>query len=170
MIAEKPWEEPRFYGVSLCYAISDGRIVVGNLETSHRYELKIYDGDGTLLRLIRKDHKPEHLESEEAARLKKNNPLNWEIPEFYMPFSGLEAAEEGRVIARERAFRGGDGEYDRIRISVFEATGKLYATQIIPYYSKGLWANQRLYAIAKNNDGQEVVRVYRVSWASDKAG
>jgi sugar lactone lactonase YvrE len=158
----RAWRPPTLFQATDQFAIApDDKIVYAFPET---YELKVFDGVGTLVRKIRKDSTRERIPREVIDFVTRNGPGPGSfavIPEFYEYFYGLELDEEGRMLVNTRNRSTGNRErtYD-----VFDPDGRFLATIALPYFSACLWANKKLYTIEEDAEGMPLIRVRRVSW------
>jgi hypothetical protein len=99
---------------------------------------------------------------EDIESLRKNNPLNWQIPDYLMPFSRIYTNEAGMIITAPYARR---GEKKEMGFDIFDKMGKYLSHMLMDsYFYHCLWGNGRLYAIQENDDGYLVVRVYKLNW------
>jgi len=163
VIEKRDWEPPKYYGVGLIYTLKkDDTIVVGNNTSYNEYEIKVFSSGGELIKLIRKEHRPMRVPREDIALIQKNNPLNWEILDYFMPFSRIYTNETGMIIATSDVRRNVKNE---MTFDIFNKEGK-YLNKIIikSYYYYCLWDNARLYTIEENDEGYFVVRVYKIKW------
>jgi hypothetical protein len=162
-IDKRAWEPPKYYGVGLLYSLTkDNTIVVGNSKGYEDYEIKEFNSSGELIRLIRKEHRPMRVPREDIESLRKNNPLNWQIPDYLMPFSRIYTNEAGMIITAPYARR---GEKKEMGFDIFDKMGKYLSHMLMDsYFYHCLWGNGRLYAIQENDDGYLVVRVYKLNW------
>jgi len=163
IIDKRAFEQPKFYGVGLLYSLTKSKnIIVGNMSGIKDYKIKVFNYDGELIREIRKDHQPLRIPSEDIEIVRKNNIMNWEIPEYFMPFSRIYNNEKGMILVTAYTRRGKKNETG---FNIFDKEGKYLADIIFKsYLYYCLWENGRLYTIEENEEGSLMVKVFKLKW------
>lgn len=161
VIDRRPLEPPRFASVGLIYALGkNDEIVVGNHKDSADYFIKVFNPIGELTKLIRKEHDPIRIPSGERDFARRNNRLDWEIPDYYMPFSRICVNELGTIITVTYARRDKETGLD-----FFDSQGQFISKRVLrSFFYYCLWDNGRLYTIEQNEEGYLVPKIYRVTW------
>ncbi len=141
---------------------NDNHVIYGH---GSIYELKVFDTEGKLVKIILKNHPPVKVPGDEIESLKRRfsklPPELVSFPKYYSPFYGFWLDEEGRIIVRTRLNmeKDDEGVFD-----VFSPEGKFLATFRMNDSLHCLWANKRLYAVDEDDDGFPIIRVFRVNW------
>jgi hypothetical protein len=143
--------------------INGDQVVTGYPEEG--YVLKIYDGEGTLLRRIEKAYVPLDIDQDELAARREAFPpeIKFDVPKHYPPFRWLMADDEGDlwVLTYEKT---PDGEQDYM--DVFDAEGRFRAK--IPFKAIPLLIkNRKIYIAEEDEEGYPFIKRYSLIW---KAG
>jgi hypothetical protein len=130
------------------------------------YELRFFDTDGKLKRIITRAYDPISLTSEDRSRLIEetfgNNPTDqWDIrfPDNYPPFSGFSFDDQGRLFVKryEKEAHTEGGLYD-----IFDAEGK-YIAQMRFKMNPMIWKKGYMYTIEDDEEGFKIVKRYKVN-------
>jgi hypothetical protein len=141
--------------------LSGDRVVCGYAE---KYELRIHDAAGRLVRKIQMDPDPVPISKEDIDEQTRSLPpslkQNMNIPEHYPPFRGLVTDDEDKifVLSWERP-PGRKGFY----FDVFDQEGRYIARIVLPVILP-LIRKGRLYAAEENAEGYPVLKLYKVAW------
>jgi hypothetical protein len=146
------------------------RILWGNIA---EYEFSIADTEGNILKKIRKEYTP--VKTTNDAKENWQEVFNWDyippfanaqikVPDVYPPFLSFGVDDYGRLIVRTFE-KDTEGE---ILYDIFDAQGR-YMAQValgIPPLEprRHVWKNDRLYTIETNEEGFQVIKVYRTMW------
>ncbi|MCX6558995.1 MAG: hypothetical protein NTZ26_00645 [Candidatus Aminicenantes bacterium] len=166
-IAIKPDEinpiEPSFWA-----AASRERTFVAN--ESRGYEIRVYDRNGSLVRIIRKDYQPVPVsEAYREKTIKLFGPrfkdrLNF--PKNHAPFQSLTADKNGRLLVA--TFEPGDkpGEF---LYDIFDEDGVFVARKSLNavIWEGSLWARMKadkFYCLQEKEDGFKEIVAYRLKW------
>jgi hypothetical protein len=159
------------HGLSLfaagpCLSITrDGIILYGYPERD--YEIRGYDGEGLLIKKIKKESVPVRIPRAEIESVTKSVPQGLEvyIPEYYSPYYSIENDQSRRIVLLTRTqYKEGIYNFD-----IFSMEGKYLETKRFKPSHKASyfkWKKNRLYVIEEEESGLSVIKVYRVKWAS----
>jgi hypothetical protein len=155
--------EPTFWA-----AASRERTFVAN--ESRGYEIRVFDREGTLVRIIRKENLPVPVsEAFREKTLKQFGPrfkdrLNF--PKNHAPFQALIADENGRLLVA--TFEPGDkpGEF---LYDIFDEDGVFVARKSLNaiIWEGSLWARlkaDKFYCLQEKESGFKEIAVYRLKW------
>lgn len=143
--------------------INGNQIVFGYMG---KYELKVFDTEGNLIRKISKEYTPvevipkdveERLEGEDLPPQIKERMT---LPEHHCPFWRLNTDDEGRIFVTtyERTPDGAGYYFD-----VFDAQGRFVVK--VPFENRPLLIKKgKLYTIEEDEEGYHVVKRYKVTW------
>ncbi len=135
------------------------QIVVGYPE---KYEIKIYDKSGTMIRKIMKEYDPVEITEEEIKEETEGMPLDRKlaIPKYHNAYRWIIADDEGRLFVRtyERVVDGEDYYHD-----IFDEEGKFIAKIPLGFFPR-TWKNNKLYTIEEDEEGYQYVKRYKVTW------
>jgi hypothetical protein len=137
----------------------DGRLVYG---ISDRYEIKIMDITGNVVKVIKKKYDPVEITEQEIEKFKEMEQpgLKIEIPKYYQAFMGILVDEEGNIIVQTfEKPENGEGHY----YDFFDSEGKYIARFSLNIFPR-IWKKNRFYTIEEGTAGFHVVRRYRVKW------
>jgi hypothetical protein len=142
----------------------EDRIVYGSPE--NEYEVKLFNNEGKLIRIIRKDYVPIKIPQEEIDYVTRKVPpgIKAFIPEYYSPYFQINEDDEGRIIV----FASYQLKRKIYSIDIFNVEGKYFTTKKI----KGnlrvdccIWRKNKLYTIEEDEEsGLPEVKIYRVVW------
>jgi len=136
----------------------DDQIVCGYPE---KYEIKIFDKEGKLIRKIIKDYDPVEITKEDINQVEKMPPtIKFSIPKYHPAYQWLMADDEGKVfvLTNERVERRGEYYYD-----IFDSEGKYIAK--VPLKARPFVLKKgKLYSAEEDEEGYQVVKRYKVTW------
>ena len=138
----------------------------------NKYELKILNSDGTLIKKIIKKYEPIKITEEDKNEIikevfgKNKVPANEKInfPKYFPVFWSISSDEEGRIFV---------GTYEKVKdkkgyyyFDVFEREGRYIARIPLKINSKQwfLWKNKRLYVVEETEGGFPVIKCYKAIW------
>jgi len=125
------------------------------------YEIKYFDPDGNLIKIIEKDFEPLEITKDDIERMEgMHQGINLSIPKYYPAFRDFIIDDECRifVLTWEKVPDGEKRYYD-----VFDKEGKYIA--IIPLGLRTqLIKKNKLYAIEEDELGYHVVKRYEFTW------
>jgi len=134
-------------------------IVIGH---NSKYELKVYNPQGKLIRIITKDYDPVRISADEKReRLEKlEQPLNKDVPNFYPAFNRIIVDDKNRMLIQtyEKTDDGKGFIYH-----VFDQEGK-YLADLEINNSPQILSENTLYSVEEDEDGYQYVRRYKVIW------
>jgi len=153
-------------GTNMVWDITIGdRILWGDF---NKYEIHVYSPEGTLEKIIAKDHTPLEITDEAKAHLVDESgyglpPIQGatvEFPEYFPAFIRFSSDEEGRIFVQtyEKTADGKKDNYD-----VFDSEGR-YLARIPLEHRLQIWKDNRLYTLEDNEDGYQIIKRYRVNW------
>ena len=135
---------------------------------STRYELRVLDSEGRLLRKITKDYAPVPITDEDkqarmhflfgGVTIPGGITLEW--PEYLWAFGDLSLDEHGRIFLQTFE-KDPDGK--RYLYDVFDPEGKFIAKIPLPARPQA-WKSDKLYLIEEDEEGFQYVTRYRVGW------
>lgn len=135
------------------------QIVTGYPE---KYEIKIFDKNGNLLKIIMKEYDPVEITETEIKERTEGLPSNMKlsIPRYHVAYRWLMTDDEGRIFVRtyERVEGGEDYYYD-----IFDEEGRFIAKIPLGFYPRA-WKNNKLYTIEEDEEGFQNVKRYKVTW------
>ena len=152
----------------LCWSASKDRLFVAGEERG--YEIRVYNKDGKLMRIIRKEYNPVPVSEAYRAKILKpvSAPLRKSLrfPEFHPPLQSLTADEDGRLLVA--TFEEGDkpGEF---QFDIFDESGAFVGKKSLnAFVWEGvLWARikaDRFYSLEEKENGFKEIAVYRLKW------
>lgn len=127
-----------------------------------KYEIKIYDKSGTMVRKIMKEYDPVEITEEEIKEAKEGMP--WErklsIPKYHNAYRWIITDDEGRMLVRtfEREADGGDYYHD-----IFDEKGRYIARIPLGFFPR-VWKKNKFYTVEEDEEGYQQVKRYRVTW------
>jgi hypothetical protein len=134
------------------------RIISGYPE---KYEINIFNPEGTLIKRIQKDYEPLEIAEEQLERLKDIPPqIKLDVPQHHVAYWSFFVDDECRIFAFtwEKA-PGQDKRY----FDVFDSEGK-YIAKIPLMQRTQVIKKNKLYAIEEDKMGYHVIKRYRVTW------
>jgi hypothetical protein len=152
---------------SLRWAVTYNDEIVWADIKNPEYELRFFDTDGNLKRIITREYDPVSLTIEDSKRLIDetfgNNPTDqWDIrfPDNYPPFSGFSFDDQGRLFVKryEKEAHKEGGLYD-----IFDSEGK-YTAQVRLAMNPMIWKKGHMYTIEDDAEGFKAVKRYKVDW------
>jgi hypothetical protein len=135
------------------------RVVVAYPE---KYELKIYDKSGTMIRKVMKEYDPVEITEEEIKEVTEARPVegNLSIPKYHNAYRWVITDDEGRMFIRTYEGAVNSNEYYH---DVFDEEGKYIAKIPLGFFPRA-WKNNKLYTIEADEDGYQYVKRYKVTW------
>ena len=135
------------------------QIVTGYPE---KYEIKILDKSGSMIRKIMKEYDPVEITEEETKEETEGMPpdIKLSIPRYHAAYRWFITDDEGRIFVRtyERVVDGEDYYYD-----IFDEEGKYIAKIPLGFFPR-TWKNNKLYTIEEDEEGYQYVKRYKVTW------
>jgi hypothetical protein len=166
-VAIKPDEinpiEPSFWA-----AASRERTFVAN--ESRGYEIRVYDRNGSLVRIIRKDYQPVPVsEAYREKTIKLFGPRfqgRLHFPNNLAPFQSLTADENGRLLVATFELGDKPGEF---LFDIFDEDGVFVGRKSLRavIWESALWIRMKadkLYALQEKDNGFKEISVYRLKW------
>jgi hypothetical protein len=144
---------------------SSGNIYYGR---NTDYEIKVYTSDGTHVKSIQKEYDPQEVTEEDIEeilnRIPSVGPVNvkemFEFPERFPPYQFFTLDEEDRVFVR--TWNKGENKGEFI-IDIFDTEGR-YITRFPSKIDIRVWKNGKAYSYEENEEGFNVIKVYKVFW------
>lgn len=126
-----------------------------------KYEIKIFNPEGTLIRKIQKDYEPLEIDEEELGRLKDFPPgIKLDVPQYHAAYWNFFVDDESRIyVFTWEKVPGEDKRY----FDVFDSEGK-YIAKIPLKRGTQVIKKNKLYAIDEDENGFHVIKRYRVTW------
>ena len=133
-------------------------------------EIGVYDFEGRLIRIIRKDYrKIPFSESDKEKILKSSSEFMRKIayfPEFHPPFQSLVAGEDGTLLVQTFEPGQNQGEF---MFDIFDKEGVFIGRKSLNVYvwENHLWAcmkGQKLYCLREKDSGYKELIVYNMNW------
>jgi hypothetical protein len=144
----------------------DDRIIWGEV---FNYEFYIHSPEGGLIQIIVTDYDGVRITDEDKKNYIKEefgedfvlpSQIKLEFPKYLPPFRQFTCDEKGRIIARSyEEVKDNRGIY----FDVFDGEGR-YLARIILELIPRCWRNDKLYATGQDDEGNIVVKRYRVIW------
>jgi hypothetical protein len=152
----------------LCWSASKDRLFVTC--EGRGYEIRVYDNDGKLARIIRKEYQPVPVTAAYRAKILKPVPAQMQklmrFPEFHPPLKSLTADEDGRllVVTFDEGDKPGEFQFD-----IFDESGVFVGKKSLnAFIWEGvLWARMkadRFYSLEEKENGFKEIAVYRLRW------
>jgi hypothetical protein len=152
----------------LCWSASKDRLFVAGEERG--YEIRVYNKDGKLMRIIRKEYNPLPVSEAYRAKILKQYPASMRksvrFPEFHPPLQSLAAGDDGRLLVA--TFEEGDkpGEF---QFDIFDESGAFVGRKSLnAFIWEGvLWARMKagkFYSLEEKETGFKEITVYRLKW------
>jgi len=126
-----------------------------------KYEIKIFNPEGILIRKIQKDYEPLEIAEEELERLKDFPPaIKLDVPKHHAAYWSFFVDDESRifVFTWEKV-----PDEDKRYFDVFDSEGKYIAKLPLKRGTQVIKKN-KLYAIEVDEDGYHVIKRYKVTW------
>ena len=129
-----------------------------------KYEIQVFDPDGTLMRKILKAYNPVMVTAEEKAASVEGAPpqIKFDFPEHHPPFLRFINDEAGRLYVQTYEKAGGTNAYVH---DVFDPEGRFIARAALKR-TPVLFRGGKLYSLEENEEGYPVIKRYRVIEAS----
>lgn len=134
------------------------RIITGYPE---KYEIKIFNTEGTLIKKIQKEYEPLEIAEEQLERLEDFPPgIKLKIPEYHAAYWSLFVEDECRifVFTWEKV-----PDEDKRYFDVFNPEGK-YIAKIPLKRQPQIIKKSKLYAIEEDEEGYYVIKRYGIAW------
>jgi len=155
--------------ISIYQFDSSGNIYYGR---NRDYEIKVYTPEGKPVKTIRKDFQPQKITEEDKEEILSRfdnfanmGPVNFremfEFPKMFPPFQSFTIDENGRIIVR--TWEKGT-QKDEFIHDVFDADGR-YIARFPSKINFSVWKNKKVYAADENEEGFNVLKCYKISWA-----
>ncbi len=152
-----------FSGSTLYTFDKDDRIVCS---VSDRYEIKIYDTTGILIKKIIKEYDPVEITEEEKRETKEEMPpeLKLVMPKYHSALRWISTDDEGKIFVMTwERIPGSDGYYH----DVFDSEGRYLAK--IPFkFRPHLIKKKYFYTVTEDEDGFHVLKRFKVNWRMDE--
>jgi hypothetical protein len=142
----------------------DDTILISNLD---RYEIKVLNAEGKVIKRILKDWEPvkitEEYKRERLAQLPPEAAMikdKIEVPKVFPPYENFFLDEQGRIFVK--TYEIGKTKEEHF-IDIFDAAGNYIARLALKggeHFIKG----GKLYSIEETEDGFQVLRCYSVHW------
>jgi hypothetical protein len=167
VVESSPMQNPErdgfnpFFPVLRWAPLSGDRVVCGYAE---KYELRIHDAAGRIIRKIQMDPDPVPISKEDIEERTEGVPLaivqTMKIPKHYPAFRYIETDDEDRifVLTWERP-----PDRKGFYFDVFDREGGYIARIVLPVISP-LIRKGRLYAAEETAEGYPVLKRYKVGW------
>ncbi len=157
-------------GVAGILLAADGRgnVFVGS---SKGYVIRVFDFDGRPVRTIERDYDPVPMPKEEREKMTKmlgempaagavDPKKMFEIPSHMPPYAYFTVNQDGRLLVQ--TYEKEKGPRDRV-FDVFDADGRYIAR--VPLANGVIaWRGDRIFGIEENENGFEVLKVFRLRW------
>jgi len=148
------------FGGSIYYTFDkDDRVVCG---APDRYEIKIFDTTGKLVKKIIRDYDPVEITENEKKEVEGEMPpeIKVAIPKFHNAFRWISADDVGRiyVMTWERIPEGEGYYYD-----LFDAEGR-YLAKIPLEFRPAVIKKNKFYTVIEDDDGFHIVKRYAANW------
>jgi hypothetical protein len=148
------------FGGSIYYAFDkDDRVVCG---IPDRYEIKIFDTAGKLVKKIVRDYDPVPITEEEKKEVEEEMPpeMKLAIPRFHNAFRWISTDDEGRIyVTTWERTPDGDGYY----YDLFDAESR-YLAKIPLEFRPSVIKKNKFYAVTEDEDGFHIVKRYKANW------
>ena len=127
-----------------------------------KYEIKIYDKSGTMIKKIMKEYDPVEITEEDIKEATEGLPpeLKPSIPKYHAAYRWIITDDQGRMLVRiyERAVDGEDYYHD-----IFDEEGR-YIARIPLGFFPYLWKKDKFYTVEADEEGYQQVKRYKVTW------
>ena len=141
----------------------DDRVVWG---VSDRYEIKICDTKGNLVKKITKEYDPVEITEEEKKEVEEEMPpdIKLAIPKYHSAMQWIMTDDEGMIyVMTHERIRGSKGYYH----DVFDSEGRFMAK--IPFqFRPQLIKKKKFYTVTEDEEGFHVVNRFNVNWRIDE--
>jgi len=142
-----------------------GNIIYGR---SSSYEIKYFNPEGQLVKIVRKEYRPQSISQKDKEEMLKQIPetpgMNLKemvvFPANYPAFSGFFVDEENRLYVR--TYEKGKAK-DSYLVDIFSAEGKLIARCEMTD-GAFLAKNGKIYTIEKDEEGYQYICRYQATW------
>jgi len=125
------------------------------------YAIEIFNTNGKLIRKIEKEYSPLKLTNQDKKEMKEANPgrNNIEYPKYKPPFRRFFIDDEGRIYVGTWEKPGRTESY----YDIFDPEGK-YLAKIDLKGKPIMCRNGKLYSIESNDEGDQFVKRYKMTW------
>jgi len=151
-----------FFSIFQWCITNDDHVVFGYPE---KYEYKIFDPKGKLVKKIDKEYDPIEITKEDIEETTRNFPPRMksrklDIPRYHPAYKWLIADDENRMFVQtwEKTEDREAYYYD-----VFDSDGR-YIAKIPLKFRPRIWKKNKLYFIEKDKGGFQIVKRYKITW------
>jgi len=127
-----------------------------------KYEFKIFNPEGKVVRKILKEFDPVVITEEEKEQRKKIYPpaVKLIFSRYYPAYRIFTIDDQGRIFVQtyEKVQSGEEYYYD-----IFDNEGR-YISKIALWMEPRIWNKNKLYTIEENESGIQIVKRYKVNW------
>jgi len=127
-----------------------------------KYELKIFNPEGEVVRKILKEFDPVVITEEEKEQRKKIYPpaVKLIFSRYYPAYRIFTVDDQGRIFVQtyEKDKSGEEYYYD-----IFDNEGR-YIAKITLWTEPQIWSKNKLYTTEENENGIQIVKRYKVTW------
>jgi len=127
-----------------------------------KYEFKIFNPEGKVVKKILKEFDPVTITEEEKEQRKKIYPPGVKLvfSRYYPAYRIFTVDDQGRIFVQtyEKDQSGEEYYYD-----IFDNEGR-YISKIALWMEPRIWNKNKLYTIEENENGIQVVKRYKVNW------
>lgn len=134
-----------------------------------KYEIKVFNPEGKLIRKILKEYDPVKISEEDKKKMlaqipEEANALKDRLvfPEYYPPYQSFSFDDEGRLFVNTFEKGKNKGEY---YFDIFDQQGRYIAKiplKVVPSY----WQNKKVYALETIEEGYNLLHCFRFTWKS----
>lgn len=144
----------------------DGNVFFGR---NQEYDIQVFDPEGKLIRVIKKDFKPEKVTQEDIDEMLERIPNNipgvnirelFEFSKLFPPFQSFVLDGENRLFVR--TYTKGKVKREYV-IDIFDKEG-VFISQLTTKADFRIWKNNKVYSVEENEDGYKILKRYGYSW------
>jgi hypothetical protein len=134
------------------------------------YEIWVYDVNGTLIRKIRKEHKPIPVSEDNKKKILSQIPEDMRnmayFPEFLLPYQSIVAGDDGKLLVSTYEAGNAPGEF---MYDIFNEEGAFIGRKSLNIWiwEGHLWAKLRankFYCLTEKDTGYKALFVYNMIW------
>ena len=162
------WNDERdgynpFVGTIHYHILPGDQVLVGS---NRKYELKVFDSQARFIKLIQKEYEPIRVTKEDMDDREKGvksyggSKPSPPYVKFLPPLMSFMTDDEGRIFVRLNE-RTKDRKYHFF--DIYDAEGKCLAKQVFRFWPV-LWKKGKLYAVEEDEDGNQFLKRYNVTW------
>jgi hypothetical protein len=139
------------------------QVIIGS---NRKYELKVFDSQARLIKIIRKEYEPVKVTKEEIDEREKGmvskggSGSRPEYVKFLPPFVSFETDDKGWIFVRLNE-RTNDRKYRFY--DIYDAEGRCLAKQVFRFWPI-LWKKGKLYAVEEDEDGNQFLKRYNITF------